>query len=210
MVRLRRSENVYQELTSVGSFSKACGGSWVPLQINAEPSPKFWNLLWIPYLGVTEDDLVWFPQGQRLVAGSYLSLIVEWGEGWEVTSRFPRFNFSVSFMFATDHKCKFVTHFCHQSPQSIFHLGAFAVAVVIYSCSNGKEKLAVCLFQRKEAQFQVHPRFPFHPTRGGSLKVIFSASFGLGFALSRTREIQTFAASALYSLIMGEKEQGTY
>lgn len=93
---------------------------------------------------------------------------------------------------ATDHKCKFGTYFCHQSPQSIFHLGGSAVGSVIYSCSNGKEKLAVCSFQRKKAQFQVHPRFPFHPTRGGSLKVIFSASSGLGFALSRTREMQAF------------------
>lgn len=59
---------------------------------------------------------MWFPQGQRLVVESYLSLILQWGEGCGVTSHEA---FSVLqlerefYAFATDHKCKFVTYFCH-------------------------------------------------------------------------------------------------
>lgn len=122
--------------------------------------------------------------------GSYLSPILQRGEGPEVTSR-QTLRLEREFRaLAPERNCKFVTYFCHCSPESLFHLGGFAAGSVIHSCSDGREKLAVCSFQRKKKSpiSSASEIFPFHPTRGGSLKVIFPRSFGLGFALSRTRE----------------------
>lgn len=100
--------------------------------------------------------------------GSYLSPILQRGEGREVTSR-QALRLEREFRaLAPEHNCKFVAYFCHCSPESVFHLGGFAAGSVIHSCSDGREKLAVCSFQRKKrAQFQAHLRFfPFIPLEG--------------------------------------------
>lgn len=132
---------------------------------------------------VTEDDLVWFPQGQRLVVGSYLSLILEWSEECEVTSHktFPRF--SVSFMCLPQTQMQVCDLLLSSITRVNFPSGWLCCCFSDIQLQRREGEVGSCLFQRKKAQFQVHLRIPFHPTRGGSLKVIFSSSVGLGFAL---------------------------
>lgn len=56
---------------------------------------------------------------------------------------------------------------------------------------------------KKKPSFLVCWRFPFHPTRGWSLKVISSSLFMPRFALSRTRQRETCNFSSLCSLLSG-------
>lgn len=74
---------------------------------------------------------------------------------------------------------------------------------------TGRRSWQFARFKGKKPNFKCIWDFSFIPLEGW-LKVIFSSSFGLGFALSRARETQTFTVSTLTPLIMAEKEQGTY
>lgn len=130
---------------------------------------------------------------------------------WLHVKRFPRFNFGASLMRSPQiANASLWLTFVINHPSQFSIWVALLVVQWYTAAATGRRSWRFACFKGKKAQFQVHPRFPFHPTRGGSLKVIFSSSFGLGFALSRTREMQTLTVSTLHSLIMGEKEQSTY
>lgn len=152
---------------------------------------------------LTVPDFIWWSP-KRPEVGGYLLLILQSDmvcKTWPNMKHFPHFNLSVLW-------------FCHTSQMQVcdlllslitqvnFPFGwVLLFSSVIYSCSEKKKLLSVCSFQRKKSAILI----PFHPTRGGSLKVIFSSSSGLGFALSRTREESAFTVSSLYCLILGKK-----
>lgn len=195
----------------------------MPLQVNAELSSNFLNLLWIPYLEVAEVvcwnsvwlnssrfHLVEYLQSQRLVVGSYLLLILQSDVVHEMTWCETFSALQLEFYgFATDHKCKFVTYFVINHP-SQFSIRLSLLLVQWYTAgANERRNCQFAPFEGKKPHFSVHQRFSFHPIRGGSLKFIFSSSAGLGFALPRTRG-KIFVTVSTLCNIGGGRKQGNY